>query len=131
MFDPKNYPPDWHQLGKLVRERAGNKCEICGVPNGAIGQRDRYGEWHDERSIHCMNSDVGAHLFAGDFPAMVKIVLTVHHACTCDKKTCRDISRWQLLCQKHHLNADRPHHLAVQKANREAKKRQAQPELFG
>ena len=27
------YPPDWKERAKVVREKAGNKCERCGYPN--------------------------------------------------------------------------------------------------
>lgn len=129
-FDPKNYPPNWLELVAQVRARSGDKCELCSVSNGAVGARDRFGNWHEENSIHAMQSDYGRHLFDDRFPAMIRIVLTTHHACDCDKRTCVDVSHFQHLCQRCHLNLDRDHHLAVQAANREAKRLKVQPRLL-
>lgn len=28
------YPKDWPAISKRIRERDGNKCKLCGVPNG-------------------------------------------------------------------------------------------------
>jgi 5-methylcytosine-specific restriction endonuclease McrA len=30
------YPKDWDAISRTIRERAGNKCEECGVPNYSI-----------------------------------------------------------------------------------------------
>jgi hypothetical protein len=39
------YPKDWHAISARIRQRAGNKCEECGVENYALGARDRDGRW--------------------------------------------------------------------------------------
>ena len=31
------YPPDWPQISRAIRERAGDKCEWCGRPNRVTG----------------------------------------------------------------------------------------------
>lgn len=28
------YSDDWKEISLWIRERSGNKCEICGIPNG-------------------------------------------------------------------------------------------------
>lgn len=33
------YPKDWKQIRDRVVQRAGNKCEFCGVRNGELGAR--------------------------------------------------------------------------------------------
>jgi len=33
------YPENWKQISFLVRERAGDKCEMCGVHNKQINPR--------------------------------------------------------------------------------------------
>lgn len=33
------YPGDWKAISAAIRERAGNKCEWCGIANGALGAR--------------------------------------------------------------------------------------------
>jgi len=35
------YPRDWPQISKAIRERAGQKCEKCGAPNGEFIRRGK------------------------------------------------------------------------------------------
>ena len=35
----EDYPPDWNDISLAVREAAGQRCQWCGVPNGATVQR--------------------------------------------------------------------------------------------
>lgn len=42
---------------------ADNRCQQCGAIRNGYGAIDRYGKWHEEDSIHHMNSDVGYDLF--------------------------------------------------------------------
>lgn len=110
------YPKDWARISAEVRARAGNRCERCGVANGAIGARDWFGQWRDEDDIDSLNSAVGLYLY-GDYPKMTRIVLTVHHLGITkpdgspgdpeDKMDCRP-ENLICLCQKCHLEADRP-----------------------
>jgi 5-methylcytosine-specific restriction endonuclease McrA len=32
----KLYPPNWEKISRLVIEKAGHKCELCGVDNHSI-----------------------------------------------------------------------------------------------
>lgn len=124
-FNPANYPPDWKAISRQIRERAGNCCETCGAPNGEVIVRDRRNpmRW---RVVSGMEIEIAK--LDGEW--VTKIVLTVHHRCQCDKRACRDLSHLVCLCQLHHLAEDREHHLAVQRRNREAKKRVLQPPLL-
>lgn len=116
------YPPDWDDISRQVREEAGQKCEWCGVANGAVGARDRTGEWHDEEDIHEMNAGVGDRLF-GEWPKIIRIVLTVAHI---DHDTTNgDRSNLAALCQRCHLNHDRPQHMANAAATRARKRQEA------
>lgn len=112
------YPENWDDISLSIRERDGWQCKWCGVKNGAIGARDRDGQWHNEKDIHLMNSDCGYALF-GEFPKMIKIVLTVAHLGTPhadgtpgDKHDKMDVRLENLaaLCQRCHLNYDREEH---------------------
>lgn len=110
--DYSKYPADWKEISLAIRERAGWRCEWCGVKNGAIGARDRYGKWWDEDSIHHLNS-------FGEFPKMIRIVLTVAHLGVPlssgepgdkhNKMDCRP-ENLAALCQRCHLNYDRDEH---------------------
>lgn len=104
--DYSRYPANWKQISLAIRERAGNRCEWCGVPNGAVGARDRYGKWWNESSIHHLNSDDGYFLF-GEFPKMIRVVLTVAHYPDHDPANCNDNNLWAL-CQKCHNGIDAP-----------------------
>lgn len=106
--------------------------------NGAVGARDRHGEWHDEDMIEGMNSDVGYGLFR-EYPGIVRIVLTVAHLGTPhpdgtpgDKHDKHDVRPENLaaLCQKCHLDYDREDHVAAAYATRRRKRIEGgQPEL--
>ena len=118
-MDKSRYPPDWKQISLRIRERDGWHCKWCGVKNGAIGARDKYGAWHDEDAIWSLNSTDGYDLF-GEYPKIIRIVLTVAHLGVAypdgrdgnkhDKRDCRD-ENLAALCQRCHLNYDRDEHI--------------------
>ena len=118
-MDKTRYPADWKAISLRIRERDGNKCKFCGVPNGERGARDKDGDWHEENSIHCMNSDSGYALF-GDFPDMIKIVLTVAHL-NHDTSDNSD-ANLAALCQRCHLRHDAAYHAANAARTRRAKR---------
>ena len=132
-MDRSRYPDNWEAISLAIRERAGNRCEWCGVENGAVGARDKHGDWHDENMIEGMNSDVGFALF-GDFPKIIRIVLTVAHLGTekpdgspgdkHDKMDCRP-ENLAALCQKCHLDYDREDHIAAAYETRRQRKVEA------
>lgn len=116
------YPANWDDISRQVRKDAGNRCEWCGVDNHAIGARSLNGIWYDEDDIHGMNSTDGMLLF-GEFPDMIRIVLTVAHI---DHNPANnDRSNLAALCQRWHLNHDRPHHMANAAATRARKRAEA------
>jgi hypothetical protein len=115
-FDYSEYPPNWKtEIRPRILERATDehgvqRCEWCGVANHAVGARDFKGNWHDEDSIDHMQSDYGWSLF-GEYPKMIRIVLTIAHIHDMDKMNCAD-DNLAALCQRCHLNHDRDHHIA-------------------
>lgn len=90
-IDYKNYPANWRAISwRLRRERAGNQCEWCGAKN------------------HAIHPETGAY-----------VVLTVAHlgidkpdGTPGDKTDLADCREENLaaLCQRCHLNYDRPEH---------------------
>ena len=99
------YPKDWPEISARIRQREGNCCKFCHVANGAIGARDRFGEWHDLDQMDSLNAAVGDDLF-GEYPKIVRIILTVAHL---DQNPGNnDESNLAALCQRCHLNHDRP-----------------------
>lgn len=79
------YPKNWKAISLAIREAAGQKCEKCAAPNGAmIGRgigRDAGTYWHDGL---VRNAETGEALWyqrASEYEgaAPVKVVLTVAH----------------------------------------------------
>ena len=123
----ENYPVNWLELRKRVQNRAGDKCEQCGVPNHESGARDKRGKWHSQDGIDGMNSDVGYSLF-GDYPKIIRIVCTTAHL---DHDTTHnDLDNLQFLCQRCHLAHDREVNQATATVTRRQKKEKIQPPLF-
>jgi 5-methylcytosine-specific restriction endonuclease McrA len=83
------YPKDWKQISLRIRERAGQKCEDCGVPNHMWVERHKDGTW----SL-CQPCDG------------VEIVLTVAHL-DHTPENCADenLRAW---CQRCHNRYDAP-----------------------
>ena len=115
-IDYKRYPPDWTQISLRIRtERAQNRCEWCGLANGALGYRDPDGRfWTDAQLAITFDGNPGMKL------RHVRIVLTVAHLGTPhadgrpgDKHDKMDVREENLaaLCQSCHLNYDRADHI--------------------
>lgn len=115
------YPKDWYQISLRVRERAGWKCEWCGVPNGELGGRIHGGRWLKARPLGnggrgpsglewpkegdwswCGNGETEgtANL------RIVRIVLTVAHL-DHQPENCAD-ENLKALCQRCHNRYDAP-----------------------
>lgn len=119
--DYSKYPKNWKEIRLKILVRAKNRCEICGVRNHALGARDKNGEWHDEDDIHSSNAQVGEELF-GDFPNMIRIVLTVAH--WDHDLSNNDPSNLKACCQKCHLDHDREQNTESARATRLQKRQQ-------
>lgn len=118
-IDYRKYPPDWGDISKRIRERAGNVCEECGVPNGAHVTRAK----GDRSQWTQVEAGKGT-----------RIVLTVHHigvdhadGTPGDPRDKMDVRDENLiaLCQACHLAADLDHHIAEARKTR-ARKRHEQ-----
>jgi hypothetical protein len=110
----KRYPSDWRAIGARIRERAGNRCERCGVPNYAVGYRQRDGSfvpvpgtspntYSAARRIAAASNKKRAR--GSDDRQWIVIILTVAHVYNHDPADCRD-ENLQALCQRCHNSLD-------------------------
>lgn len=127
-FDPKKYPPDWKEIRARILDRAASKCEKCGVPNHAVGARDRHDEWHNEDDIQSLNSSLGMDLFPAGWPKIIRIILTVAHIHDPDPMNCTNtnLAAW---CQRCHNQHDGPMRAKNAAATRLRKKEVGQEAL--
>ena len=146
--DKSRYPANWKKISQHIKDRAGNRCEQCGVANGAYIMRSRIDGARyvvlDEATLGYCYPD-GTLLRMSEIPEEylsdkpdTRVVLTVHHigidGDSHDKMDCRD-ENLVALCQRCHLIADLPIHIANSRKTRLEKKRQqvidaGQKELF-
>jgi hypothetical protein len=121
------YPKDWPAISAAIRQRARNKCEWCGVPNGQLGGRTAGGSWHPAIPLgtNCGSTpsgldwpkegDLGWCSVAGQGDQyvqlrIVRIVLTVAHL-DHTPENC-DPANLKALCQRCHNRYDAPHRRA-------------------
>lgn len=124
-----DYPPDWTQLSIAARERAGQKCEWCGAPNGKIIRRTGHPE-EKEQHVGCspetriyrvdwelapkemhvrgsceVETTANMNWKRLRFHGLTKIILTVAHL---DRDRHNNApENLAALCQRCHLNHDR------------------------
>lgn len=97
--DYKKYPSNWKQIRASILDRAGHKCEQCGVKNYALGVRVN-GQFLD-----CTNDPMQLESFVCvDELKGIKIVLTIAHLDHNPQNN--DPSNLKALCQKCHLTYD-------------------------
>jgi hypothetical protein len=102
----KDYPKNWKEIVKMELIRAGNRCEMCGVPNGSKIVWNEHGRWAIEVD--------------GDFRITSKVVLTTHHID--GDKTNNKYPNLLVCCQKHHLRLDLGKHMKNAKETRRLNK---------
>ena len=101
-IDYRNYHPDWKQISRSIRDRAGDRCEWCGVRDLAYGYRDAAGTFHECEGLEIEHA-------THDGFKIIRIVLTVAHL---DHDVANnEAGNLACLCQKCHLNHDLEHHL--------------------
>jgi len=139
-MDMSRYPPNWKQISRERRERAGWKCEWCRVPNAVWVYRKR----GTRDYLVCVNDEVhtpdGSPIRLSELPDgydydhPTKIVLSVAHLGVDypdgrpgnkhDKMDCRD-ENLAALCQRCHLLYDIQEHLENRKKTLICKKHNA------
>ena len=115
------YPANWKAISAAIRARAGGLCEQCDVPDRAWGWRDEAGTFHqlEEELFRDQGlrppirfTPIGEHAPV----RVIEIVLTVAHLD--HRPENNDPANLQALCQRCHLNHDRPHHRAIAEQRR-------------
>lgn len=92
------YPKGWPQIRQRILERAGHRCEWCGVPNYVW--RNEHDEWTtDEMRVETWTCVDGL--------KAARIVLTVAHVHDHDPANCDD-DNLAALCQRCHNRHDAP-----------------------
>lgn len=103
--DYKRYPSNWHtEIRPRILERARNRCEWCGVENGALGIRGHDGTFYahgDDEARACSSG------LAAPDAKVVRIVLTIAHLYNPDPMCCDD-DNLAALCQRCHNRLDAP-----------------------
>lgn len=141
-MDRSRYPADWEAISLRIRfERAGGKCEWCGVGNGQLIVRSnadasRYLVINEDDMTHYTPD--GAPVRLSELPEefdgkWTRVVLTVHHIGVDkpdgtpgdphDKMDVRD-ENLAALCQRCHFIADLPIHIEKARLTRAEKKQQ-------
>lgn len=127
-MDKSRYPADWDMISQAVRYLAGNCCEWCGAPNGAVGTRDKAGYfWPLGADGHYADGSMAAP------ERLTRIILTVAHLGAPlpgeppwhgnphDKHDVRQ-ENLAALCQRCHLGYDLLDHLAHAAETRRGKR---------
>ncbi len=94
-----NYNPEWPYLRELISHRELNRCKICRAPHRVMIWRVRGGGW---RPYHRRNPP-------GDAVRAILCICSVAHLDW--DRTNDQHQNLALLCQRCHLNHDRPQHL--------------------
>lgn len=111
------YPQNWKAIRAQILERAGHRCEFCGIPNYAWRKRHSQA-WTEDAGL--------AETWAMDGDRVTRIVLTIAHLDHAPEHN--DPSNLAALCQRCHLAHDIDHHR--QTASRTRKTGKAMGDLF-
>ena len=108
------YPKNWDEISARIKERDGNACKFCKVPNYSIGYRQKDGQFiHIEQSHQ---GDIDAMEAIQDGYKIIKIVLTVMHL-DHNPENCDD-NNLASGCQRCHNKYDAPHRAKTRKRNK-------------
>jgi 5-methylcytosine-specific restriction endonuclease McrA len=111
------YPPNWREIRAAILERAGHRCERCGVPN-RVWRNPRTDAWTHDAEL--------AETWLLDGDRVARIVLTVAHLDHAPEHN--DPANLRALCQRCHLAYDADHHARTAYATR--RKPRALGDLF-
>lgn len=111
----KLYPKNWKEIRQRILERAGNKCEFCGVKNYSVGYRNQNGEFIESVGMQQEADEL-------DGEKLFKIILTIAHLD--HNPTNNNPSNLRALCQKCHNNYDKEHRKETRKKTLEEQRGQ-------
>lgn len=107
--DKKIYPPNWDQIRQVILRRAGRCCESCGIKQYSVLRR--VGEWRCVYKVGFDNRE-GQRLKLEAFEKFnrkfVCIRLQVAHLDHDEWNHDVKFSRLKALCERCHLDYDRP-----------------------
>jgi hypothetical protein len=107
-IDYKKYPKDWKEIRKRILKRAKNKCEFCGLKNGAVVYRARVNrkiEWF--KTLKQLRKAVPQiEMFDFYKKYTTKVVLTIAHLDHDETNHEVTDDRLRALCQMCHLRYD-------------------------
>lgn len=123
-IDYKKYPANWKsEIRPRILERACNKCEVCGVPNGIEIIRGLYNgiECYQDIDSNIYISDTSEYVDYAELGILqgndkvIKVVLTIAHL---DHDTTNNSAdNLKAMCQKCHLRYDAEQHAKTRKEN--------------
>ena len=118
------YPSNWREIRASILERAGHRCEQCGVENHAVGYREADGSF-----VALSDEELHNGVAEADGLKVIKIVLTIAHL-NHDPADNRP-EGLRAYCQRCHLRHDAAHHARNAAMTRRARKlASGQPELL-
>lgn len=105
-IDYKDYPDNWKEIRKKILQRAGDKCEECGIENYSYGYRNPDGSFYKLEGMELEVASLEKEKF-------IQIILTIAHL-NHEPMDCRP-ENLKALCQRCHLNYDRNRHILNRK----------------
>lgn len=119
--DYKRYPKNWPEIRRQILERAGHRCERCGVKNYAIGYRNEVRQFV-ELAADKDSAGMNVECAAMEGVKIIRIVLTIAHIHDPNPMNCAP-ENLQALCQRCHNMLDaqmRSRNAAKSRAKRKA-----------
>ena len=121
-----DYPLNWKEIRERILNRAGNRCEMCGLANHAI-IRKKYRDSPGAQEWDMYNS-----MLRNGYPVYIamhrmgftKVVLTIAHLDHDKDNHQVPDDRLAAWCQKCHLKYDLPRHIENRKYGRNFRKNQ-------